>query len=63
MVSNEWARSQKWSAAAYDRHARFVSDLADEGLVVVGANTLGADSSPSSHVDLLETVLDALTAL
>ena len=32
MVSNEWAGSQKWSAEAYDRHARFVSDLADEVL-------------------------------
>ncbi len=30
MVSNEWTRSQRWSAAAYDRHAQFVSDLADE---------------------------------
>ena len=32
MASNEWARSQKWSADAYDRHARFVSDLAEEVL-------------------------------
>ncbi len=30
MVSSEWTRAQKWSPATYDRHARFVSDLADE---------------------------------
>lgn len=30
MSSSDRARAQTWSAAAYDRHARFVSDLAGE---------------------------------
>lgn len=32
MASSEAARAQKWSAVTYDRHARFVSELAEEVL-------------------------------